>query len=141
MVAAALPPARERILTLAEQLDCPSVLVDFAPGASRLSRTEILDAPGGPRPATVVRKIAHACGLRAATLDAEPDESTGDPGVFYVLHRGRRIARVYGVALDAFVDAILSVAVLDRPDRRAARIRRLEKDGLWQAPDRLEGRL
>ena len=43
--------------------------------------------------------------------------------------------------MDAFIDAVISVAILDRPDRRAAKIRRLAKDGLYEAPDAWAGRL
>ena len=139
--AAVLQPAVERLLTLAEQLDGPCVLIDFAPGASPVQRSEVLDGETGPRASTIVRKIARTCNVRAATLDAEPDETTADTHVFYVLHRNRRIARVYGVTLDAFIDAVISVAILDRPERRAVKIRRLVKDGLYEAPDARDGRL
>ena len=139
--ARALQPAPERILTLAEQLDGPCVLIDFAPDVSTVQRSEVLDGETGPRASTIVRTVARACNVRAATLDAEPDETTADTHVFYVLHRDRRIARVYGLTLDAFIDAVISVAILDRPDRRAAKIRRLVKDGLYEAPNARDGRL
>lgn len=133
--------ARQRILSLAEQLDGPCILIDYAPGVSTVERSELLDGGTCPRPSAAVRKIAANCGVPAARLDAEPDEETADPHVFYVLHRDRRIARVYGVTLDAFIDAVISVAILDRPDRRAAKIKRLAKDGLYEAPAAWAGRL
>ena len=136
-----LAPARERILSLAEQLDGPCILIDYAPDVAAVERSEILDGVNGPRASDAVRKIVSACDLRAAHLDAEPDEETADTHVFYVLHKDRRIARVYGLTLDAFIDAVISVAILDRPERRAAKIRRLVKDGLYEAPDAWAGRL
>lgn len=133
---AALADARDRLRSLADQLAGPCILIDFAPGVGRVQRAEILNGVVGPRASDAVRSIARHAGVAAARLDAEPDTTTDNPHVFYVLYQERRIARVYGVTLDAFIDAVLSVAVLDRPDRRAARIAALVRDGLYQpAPD------
>jgi hypothetical protein len=129
-----LTEARDRLLSLADQLAGPAILIDFAPGVGAVQRAEILNGVVGPRASDAVRSVARHAGVPAARLDAESDTTTDNPRIFYVLHDGRRIARVYGVTLDAFIDAVISVAVLDRPDRRAARIAALVKAGLYAAP-------
>lgn len=133
-----LADARDRLLSLAEQLAGPAVLIDFAPSVGRIERSEILNGTAGPRASDAVRCIVRNAGVAAGGLDAEPDTTTGNPRVFYVLHDERRIARVYGVTLDAFIDAVISVAILDQPDRRAARVAALVRDGLY-APDHAFG--
>ncbi|MFN7110297.1 MAG: hypothetical protein ACK4M2_01575 [Brevundimonas sp.] len=137
----ALDDARHRLLSLADQLAGPCILIDFAPDVGAAQRVEILNGAVGPRPSDAVRSIARHAGVLAGCLDAEPDTDTADPHVFYVLHDERRIARVYGVTLDAFIDAVISVAVLDQADRRAAKIAALVKDGLYTPPSFDGGRL
>lgn len=134
MTARALEPALGRILTLAEQLDAPCVLVDFAPGASATERLEVMDGLDGPRAADVVRSVARCLAVQAAGLDAEPDEETANPRVFYVLSAGERAARIYGLTLDAFIDAVISVAILDAPRRLAARRAQAQADGWYEPP-------
>lgn len=147
---ASVPPAnladaRDRLLSLADQLAGPCILIDFAPGVGAAQRVEILNGAIGPRPSDAVRSIARHADVPAGRLDAEPDTDTTDDRIIYVLHDERRIARVYGVTLNAFIDAVISVAVLDQPDRRAAKIAALVKDGLYTPPSldggRLPGRL
>lgn len=128
-----LPPAADRVRTLAQMLDDPAVLVDFAPGACAYERSEVLGGPDGPRPAAVVRAVVRNLGCEIARLDAEPDDQTGALDVFYVLRwdgplkapadarRAERVARVYGLGLDAFVDALVQVACSDW--RRAQAVR------------------
>ncbi|WP_040349791.1 hypothetical protein [Brevundimonas sp. BAL3] len=117
-----LQPAAERFLSLREQLDSPSVLVDFVGGAAANARLEILDAPHGPPPAAVVRSVARNLGVFPGALDAETDPIfPGEPAPegFHVLVGGRRVAVVLGMELDDFIDAVIAVGVAAMKSRRS----------------------
>jgi len=112
-----LQPASERFLSLAEQLDSPSVLIDLAPGVSTYARLEILDAPNGPSAADVVRKAAAALNVFPGALDGEFDPvfpGDPEPEAFHLIIGGRRVGLVYGMALDAFIDAVIAVGCAAR---------------------------
>lgn len=109
-----LPQPGERILSLAEQLDSPCVVVDYAAGASTWARSEILDAPHGPSAAAVVRSVARCLAVQPGALDAEPEAvfpGDPEPDHFHVIVAGRRVAVVHGMDLDAFIDAVIALGV------------------------------
>ncbi len=117
-----LQPAAERFLSLSEQLNSPSVLIDFNPGVCASSRLEILDAPHGPAPADVVRKAARTLGVFPGALDAEFDAvfpGDPDPEAFHLMIGGRRVGLVYGMDLDAFIDAVIAVGAANLKRRKS----------------------
>lgn len=99
--------------TLAEQLDDPSVFIEYRPGVCASEAMEVFGGPKGPRPDEVAVAICRTLDLRACDLTAWPDDQAAPEAVFtscfLVRHAtGAPVARVHGMDDDRLNSGLIA---------------------------------